>query len=470
MAPGVSSCHYREVPSSISFSGSGFLATYQLGVAQCLLHYAPWILRTAPSVLGASAGSLVAATVVCEMSPVIIREEMLNFAKQMKTFTLGPLNPSVNMLKWLECVLNKHLPSDAHQLASGRLAVAMTRMTDCKLTIMTEFQSREDVVQALLCSCFVPGYCGLLPPSFKGEHYVDGGFRSMQPMSTVSCSPILTVSPFSGEMDICPSDAPSIWDMVVSGATLKGNMANSFRIFNALYPMALETLDQAYHGGYKDAFNFLLNNNLAEHSILHKVSLKEPLYYDQNKWSHLEPNTEQEEAKEGKGTTATLTNLTDSGCVKGGSAEVESTRKQPVKGASMSFDVVKSAVMGNMVTYLSLFGLPARILSHLLLPLIVSFYALLQTRQRLELLFTQAPELVFWVWHAVRHFTFFFYDIFVCTVKKNMQDRIMPTILLLHWLKIHKRYEASLGNKHATPGHWFPPSAHSENIKRRSPL
>lgn len=69
MAPGVSSCHYREVPPSISFSGSGFLATYQLGVAQCLLHYAPWMLRTAPYILGASAGSLVAAAVTCEISP-----------------------------------------------------------------------------------------------------------------------------------------------------------------------------------------------------------------------------------------------------------------------------------------------------------------------------------------------------------------------------------------------------------------
>lgn len=69
MAPGVSSCHYREVPPSISFSGSGFMSTYQLGVAQCFLTYTPWILRTAPQVLGASAGSLVAATVVCGISP-----------------------------------------------------------------------------------------------------------------------------------------------------------------------------------------------------------------------------------------------------------------------------------------------------------------------------------------------------------------------------------------------------------------
>eukprot|EP00064_Thunnus_orientalis_P006708 superscaffoldBa00000713_g6726 len=338
MAPGVSSCQYREVPLSISFSGSGFMATYQLGVAQCLRNYAPGIVRAAPCVIGASAGSLVAAAVVCEISLIAVCEEMLHFAKQMKGLTLGPLNPSINVLHWIKYILHKHLPSDAHQMANGRLAVAMTRLTDGKQTVISEFHSKEDVVQALLCSCFVPGYCGILPPSFKGVHYVDGGFSSMQPLP---CSHTLTVSPFSGETDICPADTPCMWDMVVSGTTLKGNMANSFRIFNALYPMALETLEQAYHSGYKDAIHFLLSNVL----------------------------------------------------------------------------------LGNLVTYLSMFGLLARIVSSLLLPLMLSFLAVLRSRRRLELLFRQAPKLVVWVWHVLRHFTFFFFNIFVCSLKKNIKDR-----------------------------------------------
>lgn len=71
---------------------------------------------------------------------------MLNFAKEMKTFTLGPLNPSVNVLHWLEFILNIHIPSNAHQLANGRLAVAVTRMADSKLTIISDFESKEDVI------------------------------------------------------------------------------------------------------------------------------------------------------------------------------------------------------------------------------------------------------------------------------------------------------------------------------------
>lgn len=71
---------------------------------------------------------------------------MLNFAKEMKTFTLGPFNPSVNIFHWLEFILNIHIPSNAHQLANGRLAVAATRMSDCKLTIISDFESKEDVI------------------------------------------------------------------------------------------------------------------------------------------------------------------------------------------------------------------------------------------------------------------------------------------------------------------------------------
>lgn len=72
---------------------------------------------------------------------------MLHFAKQMKAFTLGPFNPSINVFHWLEFILHKHIPFNAHQLASGRLAVGMTRMTDKKNIIMSDFESKEDVVQ-----------------------------------------------------------------------------------------------------------------------------------------------------------------------------------------------------------------------------------------------------------------------------------------------------------------------------------
>lgn len=55
-------------PFSLSFSGSGFLALYQVGVVQSLLELAPKLLQSAGKVYGSSAGSLIAAAVVCGIS------------------------------------------------------------------------------------------------------------------------------------------------------------------------------------------------------------------------------------------------------------------------------------------------------------------------------------------------------------------------------------------------------------------
>ncbi|XP_028266293.1 patatin-like phospholipase domain-containing protein 2 [Parambassis ranga] len=442
MAPGVSSCHYREVPQSISFSGSGFLATYQLGVAQCLLNHAPWILNTAPRVFGASAGSLVAAAVVCEINLITIRDEMVNFAKQMRAFTLGPFNPSINVFHWLECILIKHLPSDAHQRANGRLTVAMTRLTDGKHIVMSEYQSKEDVLQALLCSCFVPGYCGFLPPSFKGVHYLDGGFSGIQP---VSSSTTLTVCPFSGETDICPTDTPCVWDMVVSGTTLKLNMANGIRIIDALYPIALENLEQAYHSGYKDAFYFLQLNALVPYLMIGKAPNKPCSHAQNNAWMNVENATE-EEIKVEKENNIPLTSFTDNKSVPMSPTEQETTKNR-VQEPLLYFDMLKNVLLGNAVAYRSMFGLPAKILAYLFLPLMLSFYAVLQSRHRLELLFTQAPELAFWTWLALKQITFFFFNICVCTLQKNIKDRVMPILLLLKWLKVQAQFEAPSGKR-----------------------
>lgn len=458
MAPGVSSCQFQDLPPSISFSGSGFMATYQLGVAQCLLNHAPWLLRTAPFVLGASAGSLVAAAVVCDMSLTQVRDEMLYFAKHMKAFTLGPLNPSINVFHWLEGILRKHLPSDAHKLANGRLVVAMTRMTDGKHAVMSEFQSKDEVVQALLCSCFVPGYCGMQPPSFKGVHYVDGGFTSMQPIMTAPSSHTLTICPFSGEIDICPRDTASKWDMVVSGTALKANMANSFRIINALYPMALETLEQAYHSGYKDAIHFLQNSDLAFHLMMQKASPGPQNYYLNKKWMELETTLEEDEEEEIKEEeeSAALTASTDSRRLQTrDSTEDKSALKMNERAATEPAphaDMIQNVLLCNLLSYLSMFGFPMTVLSYLLLPLTMPLFYILQNRHRLQLWSAETPVLLFWLWHSLRQFTVFFTTIVICTIKKNVTERIMPAILLLQWLNVQAEFE---GPGEKSQGRWY---------------
>ncbi|XP_061664286.1 patatin-like phospholipase domain-containing protein 2 [Syngnathoides biaculeatus] len=345
----VSSVNFREAPSSISFSGSGFLATYQLGVAQCFLHNAPWILRKAPCILGASAGSLVAAAVVCEINLITMRNEMLHFAKAMKDFTLGPFNPSVDVLCWLKYVLHKYLPTDAHLLANGRLTVGVTRLDNGEYTVITEYHSKDDVVQTLLCSCFVPGYCGMQPPSLNGVHYMDGGFSKIQPVLAPP-SRTLTVSPFSGETDICPPDQPCMLDMVVTGLTLKGNLANGLRFWNALYPIKPETVEQAYHSGYKDAIHFLLGNELV--SNIKRIAISQELdSYFHTKTQKFGETTPEEEEDDEMETTALSFLQNNESKRSNTSAELQSTTgKLRVTERPNSLDNAKNGIHSFEVT------------------------------------------------------------------------------------------------------------------------
>ncbi|KAM4610000.1 omega-hydroxyceramide transacylase isoform 2-T2 [Polymixia lowei] len=367
MSSKISSYQFQGVPPSISFSGSGFLATYQLGVAQCLLNCAPWILNTAPLVLGASAGSLVAAAVVCEMSLVGMRDQMLSFANRVKAFTLGPLNPSADVFHWLECVLKKQLPNDAHLLANGRLAVAMTRLPDGRNIVMSEFKSKEDVIQALLCSCFVPGYSGILPPTFKGVHYVDGGFSSLQPILSgwSASSQTLTVSPFSGEMDICPRDETSLCNM---------------------------TLEQSYHSGYKDAFQFLQSSGGATLDLAPYMTMGPLRYYYPTKTSiHLEEIEEEE--------TTALAPFIGNRCMQGEStAEDELTCNLPSTERDFFLDLIQNALLCNLLSYLGMLGFPMTALSYLLLPFTLLLCCISQNMRRLALWSSQAPVWLFWAW------------------------------------------------------------------------
>ncbi|KAM7404794.1 hypothetical protein PAMP_012107 [Pampus punctatissimus] len=125
-----------------------------------------------------------------------------------------------------------------------------------------------------------------------------------------------------------------------------------------------------------------------------------------------------------KNKTTAMTSFTDNKRTQtSSSTEHQTIGKLTMKEPHLPFDTVKNVLLGNLVTYVSMFGLPARILSYLLLPLMLLFFTMLQSRHRLELLFRQAPELIFLAWHALRHFSFFFFNMFICSLKKNIENR-----------------------------------------------
>ncbi|XP_038677012.1 patatin-like phospholipase domain-containing protein 2 [Scyliorhinus canicula] len=265
--PGAGSLKLQRVPADggrphreLSFSGSGFLVTYQLGVAECLLENMPEVVERAPRVFGASAGSLIAAALVCAMNLDNFYRSLKRAAKKSRRSFLGPMNPLVNLVQIIRKGLVENLPDNAHERASGRLFISLTRLSDGQNVLVSDFTSNEELTQALVCSCFVPVYCGLIPPTFRGVRYIDGGFTNFQPLYDMRNT--ITVSPFSGEIDICPRNGTDCFLLWLGKSSFVLSPENLHRVALALFPPHSKILQRFLWDGYSDALHYLLQNDL----------------------------------------------------------------------------------------------------------------------------------------------------------------------------------------------------------------
>ncbi|KAH9412474.1 Patatin-like phospholipase domain-containing protein 2 [Dermatophagoides pteronyssinus] len=263
-------------PISFSFSGCGFMGLYHVGVASCLREYAP--ISPDTKFLGASAGSLAAASLVCDMPLGESTSEILNVAMRARARALGPFHPSFDINRILYDLLMRTLPDDAHIRANGRFYISVTRVSDGKNVIINKFKSKEELIKALQCSCFIPIWSGLIPPKFNGISYIDGGCTNNLPILDENT---ITVSPFSGETDICPQDDTfNLFQFNFTNNSMSISPSNIYRISRILFPAHPETLSKICQQGFDDALRYLQRNNkisctrcLAIHFTLEKEEI-----------------------------------------------------------------------------------------------------------------------------------------------------------------------------------------------------
>ncbi|KAM4846458.1 patatin-like phospholipase domain-containing protein 2 [Thomomys bottae] len=251
----------REAKWNISFAGCGFLGVYHIGVASCLREHAPFLVANATHIYGASAGALTATALVTGACLGEAGANIIEVSKEARKRFLGPLHPSFNLVKTIRGCLLKILPPDSHERASGRLGISLTRVSDGENVIISQFNSKEELIQANVCSTFIPVYCGLIPPSLQGVRYVDGGISDNLPLYELKNT--ITVSPFSGESDICPQDSSTnIHELRVTNTSIQFNLRNLYRLSKALFPPEPVVLREMCKQGYRDGLRFLRRNGL----------------------------------------------------------------------------------------------------------------------------------------------------------------------------------------------------------------
>ncbi|XP_037307974.2 patatin-like phospholipase domain-containing protein 2 [Pungitius pungitius] len=240
---------------NISFAGCGFRSVYHLGALSCVLERLPRLVHGASKICGASSGCLVAAALTVGIPIEEFTADVLTVAKEARRHTLGVFHPTFSLQRTVRSLLEK-LPADAHLRASGRLCVSLTRLPDRRNVLVSQFESREDLIQALMCSCFFPVYCGFIPPSFHGVRYIDGALSNNMPLFERRNT--VTIAPFSGESDICPREGTfNFFEVHYGNVSIQVNTGNVHRICTSFLPPRPETLAEICHNGYRDALLFL---------------------------------------------------------------------------------------------------------------------------------------------------------------------------------------------------------------------
>ncbi|XP_071838373.1 patatin-like phospholipase domain-containing protein 4 isoform X2 [Apostichopus japonicus] len=231
---------------NMTLAGCGFLGTYYLGVYEVLKRNGGSMFNKIRRWGGASAGAISAALITCYPdNPWIGMTVAQSMIEGTRKKLLGVFSPSFKLSEILHDQLEEHLPKNAHELANGNLYISVTNCTSFKNEIITEFASREELI----------------------EKYIDGGLTHNLPVYPFSGSTIF-VSPFSGCQHICPKDENRYSFFVdLSGHRFKLNGQNIRRGLHGFLSPSEDTFMKYYEVGVKDTTEFLKENDCYNETV-----------------------------------------------------------------------------------------------------------------------------------------------------------------------------------------------------------
>ena len=271
--------------------------------------------RVGHQIVGASAGALVGALVATgglEETGFLERylPTVLDSVVRTRREPLGLLTPGYRLVDDVSSVLLSELPSDAHQRASGRLHVAVTTVAGGagpvpRQAFISEFSSRESLVEAVVRSCAIPGItAGWWVPGGRLQTHqtrlgvdwagnaasltastecrdrwaIDGGLVRNWPVHPASdCESTLFIAPFAGEgFDICPAVTEPIvapQTPAVMGMPLELSWRNAQAVVWGFFPPPPEALEEVAERGYRDAVAWCAASKIGKHFGLHHYLL-----------------------------------------------------------------------------------------------------------------------------------------------------------------------------------------------------
>ncbi|KAF1644642.1 Patatin-like phospholipase domain-containing protein 4, partial [Eudyptes chrysocome] len=247
---------------NLSFAACGFLGIYHLGAAAAFYRHGKKLLKVVKAFAGASAGSL-AATVLLAVPENIekCKQFAYGFAEEVRRLDFGAVTPGYDFMKTLRYL--SYLNASIRSFLYSNNLFSSHNLLFCSCHFRENVPTNSLYIEVLLASSFVPVYAGIKPVEYKGEKWVDGGLTNGLPILPVGRT--VTISPFSGRLDICPQDKGRV-DLYVKFAKqdIMLSLANLVRLNQALFPPNQEKMESLYQNGFDDAVRFLLKENWFE--------------------------------------------------------------------------------------------------------------------------------------------------------------------------------------------------------------
>lgn len=132
--------HLKDILTAIQPSGC-----YFFGIVDCWSRYIPR--ERVNRVAGASAGSLIAAYYLLDLPLGPCLSRIVELTEDIRRRPLGVFDRSNQIVDILPRILDELFPEDAHKRVSGKLFVSMTRLKDMKNVLVSEFETRTELIE-----------------------------------------------------------------------------------------------------------------------------------------------------------------------------------------------------------------------------------------------------------------------------------------------------------------------------------
>ncbi|CAN5919726.1 hypothetical protein BH11MYX3_BH11MYX3_17350 [soil metagenome] len=142
---------------SIAFNGAFFAWPYQAGVAAFVQDRG--LLDANSRIYGTSSGAVVAVMLACgvDIARVGLAAGMEANQRAIEPERSHPFFRPANVLQTYFSIFGATLPADAHRIATDRLFIRVTRVPRLQRILVSRFDSRQGLLDALGASIAIPG-------------------------------------------------------------------------------------------------------------------------------------------------------------------------------------------------------------------------------------------------------------------------------------------------------------------------